>query len=60
MALFSERYGYVKVFDVIIRERITPEIQNGPADRQSHKHYKHLNYAMKHLRLTKWNMRAEW
>ena len=28
MALFSERYGYVKVSDVIIRERITPEIQN--------------------------------
>lgn len=28
MALFSERYGYVKVSDVIIRERITIEIQN--------------------------------
>ena len=28
MALFSERYGYIKVLDVIIRERITPEIQN--------------------------------
>lgn len=28
MALFSERYGYIKVSDVIIRERITPEIQN--------------------------------
>jgi len=25
---FSERYGYVKPSDVIIRERITPEIQN--------------------------------
>lgn len=28
MALFSERYGYTKVSDVIIRERITSEIQN--------------------------------
>lgn len=28
MALFSERYGYTKPSDVIIRERITPEIQN--------------------------------
>lgn len=28
MALFSERYGYKKVSDVIIRERITPEIKN--------------------------------
>lgn len=28
MALFSERYGYVNVSDVIIREKITPEIQN--------------------------------
>ena len=28
MALFSERYGYVKPSEVIIRERITPEIQN--------------------------------
>ncbi len=28
MALFSERYGYIKVSDVIIREKITPEIQN--------------------------------
>lgn len=28
MALFSERYGYIKPSDVIIRERITPEIQN--------------------------------
>lgn len=28
MALFSERYGYTKASDVIIRERITPEIQN--------------------------------
>lgn len=28
MALFSERYGYTKVSDVIIREKITPEIQN--------------------------------
>lgn len=28
MALFSERYGYIKVSDVIIRERITLEIQN--------------------------------
>lgn len=28
MALFSERYGYIKPSDVIIRERITPDIQN--------------------------------
>ncbi|MBO7261961.1 MAG: hypothetical protein J6U95_03405 [Alistipes sp.] len=28
MGLFSERYGYKKVSDVIIREKITPEIQN--------------------------------
>lgn len=28
MTLFSERYGYTKPSDVIIRERITPEIQN--------------------------------
>lgn len=28
MALFSERYGYTKVSDVIIREKITLEIQN--------------------------------
>lgn len=28
MALFSENYGYEKVSDLIIRERITPEIQN--------------------------------
>lgn len=28
MGLFSERYGYTKPSDVIIRERITPEIQN--------------------------------
>lgn len=28
MALFSERYGYTKPSDVIIRERITPEIKN--------------------------------
>lgn len=28
MVLFSERYGYTKPSDVIIRERITPEIQN--------------------------------
>lgn len=28
MRLFSERYNYIKVTDVIIRERITPEIQN--------------------------------
>lgn len=28
MALFSERYGYTKPSDVIIRERITSEIQN--------------------------------
>ena len=28
MALFSERYGYVKPSEVIIRERITSEIQN--------------------------------
>ena len=27
MAMFSERYGYVNVSDVIIREKITPEIQ---------------------------------
>ena len=28
MALFSERYGYTKPSDMIIREQITPEIQN--------------------------------
>lgn len=28
MPLFSERYGYIKPSDVIIREKITPEIQN--------------------------------
>lgn len=28
MKLFSERYNYIKVADVIIREKITPEIQN--------------------------------
>lgn len=28
MAMFSERYWYVNVSDVIIREKITPEIQN--------------------------------
>lgn len=28
MALFSERYGYTKPSDVIIREKITPGIQN--------------------------------
>lgn len=28
MALFSERYGYTKPSDIIIRESITPEIQN--------------------------------
>lgn len=28
MSLFSERYGYTKPSEVIIRERITPEIQN--------------------------------
>ena len=28
MKLFSERYGYTQPSDVIIRERITPEIQN--------------------------------
>lgn len=28
MVLFSERYGYTKASDVIIREQITPEIQN--------------------------------
>ena len=28
MPLFSERYGYIKPSDVIIRERISPEIQN--------------------------------
>lgn len=28
MGLFSERYGYTKPSDVIIREKITPEIQN--------------------------------
>ena len=28
MALFSERYGYIKPSEVIIRERISPEIQN--------------------------------
>lgn len=28
MSLFSERYGYTKPSDVMIREQITPEIQN--------------------------------
>ncbi|EKB55932.1 AbiJ-NTD4 domain-containing protein [Bergeyella zoohelcum] len=28
MSLFSERYGYTKPSEVIIREKITPEIQN--------------------------------
>ena len=28
MGLFSERYGYIRPSDVIIRETITPEIQN--------------------------------
>lgn len=28
MSIFSERYGYTKPSDVMIRERITPEIQN--------------------------------
>lgn len=28
MTLFSERYGYTKPSDVVIRERIAPEIQN--------------------------------
>lgn len=28
MKLFSERYGYTKPSDIIIREQITPEIQN--------------------------------
>lgn len=28
MGLFSERYGYVNPSDIIIREQITPEIQN--------------------------------
>lgn len=28
MSLFSERYNYTKASDVIIREKITPEIQN--------------------------------
>lgn len=28
MTVFSERYGYTKPSDVIIRERITPEIEN--------------------------------
>lgn len=28
MPLFSERYGYIKPSDVIIRERLSPEIQN--------------------------------
>lgn len=28
MALFSERYGYTKPSDIIIRERLTPEIEN--------------------------------
>ena len=29
MALFSERYGYTKPSDVLIRETITEEIVNG-------------------------------
>jgi hypothetical protein len=28
MVLFSERYGYTHPSDVIVREQITPEIQN--------------------------------
>lgn len=28
MATFSERYGYIKLADALIREKITPEIQN--------------------------------
>ena len=28
MGLFSERYGYTKPSDVIIREQITPEIES--------------------------------
>ncbi len=28
MGLFSERYGYIKPSEVIIREKITLEIQN--------------------------------
>ena len=28
MALFSERYGYVKPRDVLVKERITEEISN--------------------------------
>lgn len=33
MALFSERNGYVKVSDVIIRQTITPEIENAIINR---------------------------
>lgn len=39
MKLFSERYNYTKASDVIIREKITPEIQNAICscyDRLSH------------------------
>ena len=28
MPLFSERYGYLKPSSIIIREKITPDIQN--------------------------------
>ena len=32
MAKFSERYGYIKVDDIIIREKITPQIENAILD----------------------------
>ncbi|MBQ9143655.1 MAG: hypothetical protein IJX60_01760 [Paludibacteraceae bacterium] len=47
MALFSERYGYTKASDVIIREQITPEIQNAICscyDKLSDFFYEEIDY----------------
>lgn len=48
MASFSERYGYTKPSDVIIREQITPEIQNAICNcydkLRSYISYKELGY----------------
>lgn len=44
---FSERYGYVKPSDVIIRERLTPEIQNAICtcfDELNHRIYSNNGY----------------
>lgn len=40
MGLFSERYGYIKPSDIIVRETITDEIQNAICSC-----YDRLNYA---------------